>query len=43
MGHTSFDARDTRITAAEKITARYTCKDYKTNKEMAKELKITPV
>jgi len=48
MGHTAFDARDTRrITAAEinymRITAGYTWKGYKTNKEIAKELKITPI
>jgi hypothetical protein len=41
-------ARDaTRITAAEmkymRITARYTWTDHKTNKEIAKELNITPV
>jgi DNA-binding CsgD family transcriptional regulator len=42
-GDTSFDAGDTRITATERITAGYTCKDYKTNTEMANELKITPV
>jgi len=39
------DAR--RITAAEmkymKITAGYTCTDYKTNSKFAKELKITPI
>ena len=41
-------ARDTRIiTAAEmkcmRITAGYTWTDYKTNKQIAKELKITPI
>jgi hypothetical protein len=48
MSHTAFDARETRrITAAEmkymRITAGHTCKDYKTNTQMANELKITPV
>jgi len=45
MGHTAFDAR--RITAAEikhmRITAGYAWKGYKTNAEMAKELKITRI
>jgi len=39
------DAR--RITAAEmnymRRTARYTCTDYKTNTQIAKELKTTPI
>jgi len=42
-------ARDARRTAAAaemkhmRKTARYTWTDYKTNREMAKELNITPV
>jgi hypothetical protein len=47
-GNWTIKARDaTRITAAEmkytRRTAGYTWTDYKTNREIAKELNITPV